>query len=512
AILLFSAATPALAQRVALLRHFIPLPFVEASHLLSSVIGFWLLILARGLFRRLDGALHLTVAVLCSAIVFSLLKGFDYEEALILLAILSSLLASRTAFYRKAALSSQPFSAAWIATIAAIVGVSIWIGVFAFKHVEYSGALWWEFAYRADAPRFLRASVTVAALALGALVYVVLRPGGPEGAPQAPGAELIRRIVAASPRSDANLALTGDKRFLMSPGGDAFVMYQVQGRSWVALGEPVGAEAASEPLLWQYREMCDRHGGWPVFYQVRPETLPLFLDLGLTPLKLGETARVDLDTFSLADSSRKDLRYADRRAGKQGLEFEIVPAAQVPGIVAQLRAVSDEWLARRAAREKRFSVGAFDEAYIGNFDCAVVRRQGLIVGFANIWRAPAGRELSVDLMRHRTSAPPGIMDFLFIRLMLAAKAENYQWFDFGMAPLSGLDRHPLAPVWHRIGAFVFSHGEHFYNFEGLRAYKEKFDPVWSPKYLAAPSGLALPRILLDIAALIAGGTRAIVGK
>jgi len=81
-----------------------------------------------------------------------------------------------------------------------------------------------------------------------------------------------------------------------------------------------------------------------------------------------------------------------------------------------------------------------------------------------------------------------------------------------LAPLSGLDTHPLGPVWHRIGAFLFRHGEHFYNFEGLRAYKEKFDPVWSPKYLAAPGGLALPRILLDIAALTSGGAKEVVLK
>ena len=44
--------------------------------------------------------------------------------------------------------------------------------------------------------------------------------------------------------------------------------------------------------------------------------------------------------------------------------------------------------------------------------------------------------------------------------------------------------------------------DHFYGFEGLREYKDKFDPVWSPKYLAARGGLALPRILADVTALI----------
>jgi len=81
-----------------------------------------------------------------------------------------------------------------------------------------------------------------------------------------------------------------------------------------------------------------------------------------------------------------------------------------------------------------------------------------------------------------------------------------------MAPLSGLENRALAPLWIRIGAMVYHHGEHFYNFQGLRLYKEKFDPLWVPKYLASPGGIALPRVLANVAALIAGGVKGIVGS
>lgn len=512
AILLFSAATPALQDRIAVLRDVLPLPFVEASHMLSSIVGLWLMVLARGLFRRLDGAYHLTVAVLFGGIVFSLMKGFDYEEALILLCVMVLLYASRRAFYRKASLFNQPFSVGWIATIVAIIGASVWIGFFAFKHVEYANSLWWEFAYRADAPRFMRASVAVTVLGLGLFVYMSLRPAPVSAAPAVSGFDAIRPIIAASHSSDSNLALTGDKRFLVSDNAEAFIMYQVQGRSWIAMGEPVGPQQCWEPLMWRFRELCDRRSGWPVFYQIGAENLPLYLDHGLSLLKLGEEARVDLKAFSLEGSARRDLRYADRRAAKEGAEFEIVPASDLRDILGELRDVSEEWLADKATREKRFSVGAFSEDYMRNFDCAVVRRGGRIVAFANVWEAPAGRELSIDIMRHRKGAPHATMDFLFVQLMLWGKSRGFGWFNLGMAPLSGLETHPLGPVWNRIGAFVFRHGEHFYNFEGLRAYKEKFGPVWTPKYLASPGGMALPRILLDVAALISGGAAGILTR
>ena len=104
-------------------------------------------------------------------------------------------------------------------------------------------------------------------------------------------------------------------------------------------------------------------------------------------------------------------------------------------------------------------------------------------------------------------APRSAMDYLFIELMLWGQREGYRWFNLGMAPLAGLESHPLAPAWHRVGNFVFRHGEHFHNFEGLRRYKAKFDPVWEPRYLVARGGIALPRVVVDISVLIAGGAK-----
>jgi phosphatidylglycerol lysyltransferase len=115
-------------------------------------------------------------------------------------------------------------------------------------------------------------------------------------------------------------------------------------------------------------------------------------------------------------------------------------------------------------------------------------------------------------MRFGTRAPRSTMDYLLTQLMLWGKAEGYRWFDLGMAPLAGLEARQLAPLWARAGAWLYRHGEHFYNYQGVRRYKEKFDPVWEPKYLASPGGLARPRILANVATLISGGVTGIVRK
>ena len=140
----------------------------------------------------------------------------------------------------------------------------------------------------------------------------------------------------------------------------------------------------------------------------------------------------------------------------------------------------------KSAREKGFSLGRFDpglSARISRWRWSA--RGSELVAFANLWPTPDRRELSVDLMRFRERLVRDVMDYLFVQLMLWGKAQGYGRFDLGMAPLSGLQERQLAPIWTRAGALLFTHGEKFYNFEGLRRYKDKFKPVWEPRYLAA---------------------------
>jgi phosphatidylglycerol lysyltransferase len=177
-----------------------------------------------------------------------------------------------------------------------------------------------------------------------------------------------------------------------------------------------------------------------------------------------------------------------------------------------LDGISQEWLTAKKTAEKGFSLGAFEPDYVGRFHCAVVRENGRRVAFATLWLGPEGSNAAIDLMRHSQNAHQLTMEYMFIQVLLWAKAQGYNRFGLGMAPLSGLDSHPLAPVWHRIGAMMFQRGGQFYNFQGLRRYKEKFDPVWEPRYLACPGGLSPAQVLLDAAALINGGLRSIITR
>ena len=512
-ILLVSGAIPRSHWRMEWLKDFLPLPVVEVSHFLGSLAGVGLLLLARGLQKRIDSAYVLTIVLLYAGMLFSLLKGLDYEEAVILGLMLLALMPCRKQFYRKGALLYQTFTPGWIAAIVLVLASTLWLGHFAYKHVEYAQDLWWHFSFRGDAPRFLRATVGAVSLAFVFAVIQLMRPARmrPRGI-EAPPPEELKALLRTYPDSYANLALLGDKQFLFNEARTGFVMYGISGRSWVAMGDPVGAYREQVDLAWEFKELCDRHGVWPVFYQVDQSRLPIYLDLGLALMKLGEEARVRLEGFTLAGNDRKGFRNTLNRFEKEGWMFQILPSNTVEERQPELGGISDAWLAAKNTREKRFSLGRFDGRYLSHFPLAVVRRETRIVAFANLWTGGVREELSIDLMRYHPDAPGGVMDFLFMHLILWGQEQGYRWFNLGMAPFSGLRGGAQASLWSKVGSYMYRHGEDFYNFQGLRRYKEKFGPVWISKYLACPGGLALPGVAANVTALISGSLKGAIGK
>jgi phosphatidylglycerol lysyltransferase len=536
AILLVTGALPSEGSRISWLSRAVPLGAIEASHFAGSVAGAALLVVAGGLWRRRDGAYAVAAGLLGLGVVASLVRGVDYEEATILLLTLAVLVPCRRYFSRRSALFGARASAGWLLAVAVVLLGTLWVGLFSYRHVSYATEMWWQFAFRADAPRFLRGMAGAAGVVLTAGIAHLLRSSpkviGTSATPEA--LQRARVVIARCPETEANLALLGDKRLLFRPDvppgdpADGFVMYASQGSSWIAMSAPIGPRSTRESLAWAFRAAAESEGARPVFYELPEQDLALMLELDFALYKLGEEATVSLTDFSLEGGARRGLRRTLRQVEATGCTMEVVAPDGVDGLLPELRSVSDAWLAQKNVPEKGFSLGRFDEAYLRNFPVGVVRRPveggdgtGPVVAFANLWASdrlpgvvpePASRtELSCDLMRFDpASAPDGVMEYLFIRLMQWGASEGYEAFSLGMAPMSGLEpdeaSQALAPLWNRAGALLYRYGEQFYNFRGLRAFKEKFDPVWTSRYLAVPRGrLALTAALTDVAALIAGG-------
>ncbi|HEX6982144.1 MAG TPA: bifunctional lysylphosphatidylglycerol flippase/synthetase MprF [Balneolaceae bacterium] len=511
AILLFSGAVPSEVPRMQWLQHFVPLPVIEISHFLASIIGAALLILAGALQRRIDGAYHLTVGLLVFGILFSLLKGADYEEASALAVMLIAMIPCRDEFHRKAPLFSQQFSSQWFTMILMVLGSAVWLGIFSYRHIEYQQELWWQFFLMGDAPRYLRA--TVAALGFAVIVGFIklLRPRKKEIIePEEHEFQFARDILQQTSHTLSNLVLLGDKKMMFNKSHTSFIMYKEEGRSRVVLGDPVGPGDEAEEMIWKFYEQCSSDDKWPVFYQIGKKNLEYYLDLGLTLFKLGEEARISLDNFSVDRTIDDDLRTNYQRLMSEGYSWELLPGNPEQRCYEELRTIFDADLSIRKRTGQGFSSGDFNEAYLNHFPIVVVKKAGRILAFANILRSGNDYELSTDLLRYHPDESKEIIDFMLIETMLWGKRQQFKWFNLGMAPLSGMDEHDFSPRWSKMAHFVYSYGETIYGFQRVRDYKNKYQPEWEPKFLACPGGLSLPRALSNLANTVSGGFSTLV--
>ncbi len=239
---------------------------------------------------------------------------------------------------------------------------------------------------------------------------------------------------------------------------------------------------------------------------MRAEALPLYLDAGLTLVKLGEEAHIALDRFDLKGSNRSHLRYALRRADRDAMSVEVIPPQAVPGMLPLLREISDDWLDSRDAREKSFSIAAFHDGYLATQSVMLVRQNDEPVAFVTFMTTDLNTDATVGVMRHVPEASPYAMEYLFTQLALHLKEAGFRRLSLGMAPFSGMGSAPMSSLWHRLGRIVWRFGGRFYNFRGLRAFKSKFEPQWEPRYLAASGSVGVFVTLADLS-LLAGGRR-----
>jgi len=514
-LLLLSAAFPALADRLAVLRAHLPLAAIEASHLLSVGTGVLLIALSRGIGDQVLGAYRATMALLVAGALFSVLKGIDFEEAAALLVVAVLLRTQRGRFYRRGHPVFSARSLAWaVGLVAALSGYAL-LGTWVYGDIGRYSDMLLRFAPTAEAPRYLRSLLFAVVVALGYLAGSLFRSRGPTLA-STTDAELSEvRALLDRHGGDVfgHIVLMGDKHLFWPPDRRAVIAFGRIRDRLVALGDPLGDPAATDAAVGAFRDYADRYGMLAVFYEVGEPEVHRYHDAGFALFKLGEAAWVATETFTLEGRRGQDVRYGVNRARREGVAVEMLEPPFAPEALGELKAVSDAWLAGRGGAEKGFSLGRFDPDYLALAPVAVARAGGRVVAFASLMPGYGSREaLSVDLMRQVPDAPPGTMDMLFAELIARARAEGYRWFNLGMAPLAGVGETRYARPRERLARLAYEHGTRLYNYKGLRSFKEKFHPEWRGSYLAYPPFTPLPTLLLDIAALVAGGYRRILWR
>lgn len=523
-ILLASASTPALAHRAAFLRRSVPLALVEISHGVSAVMGFLLLVLSRGLARGYRSSHRIALAVFVAGALTTFLKGLDYEEATLAILAVAVLIVLHTQFERAGKLAPPLEFVVSIGLFAVVLFAVIGFG--SLGPAPQLSTIFSRFEPLAQEARFLRTLLLLSAMAAVAALHFAMRSAPPDALPDAAAIDRALGEARGFGRGTGALLIACADKAIFRPAPASvpdrsapppgFIAYRSAGRFLVAYSDPVCPPGEERDLLAAFLDYAATHDRDVILYQISAGLLPVAHDFGFTFFKLGEEGIVDLTRFDLKGNKAKTWRHAINSVEKAGGRFEVVPPPSEPPLLAALKEISDDWLRDKHVAEKRFSLGRFDEAYLARFPCALARdAAGRIVAFANLLEGPRGEELSVDLMRysHRRQEALGahsVMDYLFLRLMQHGKERGFTRFNLGMAPLASVGEERWARPFEKLAHLFFRHGEHWYNYQGLRRYKEKFDPVWEPRYMAYQRPWDWPLASTTTAVLIAGGWRALL--
>lgn len=308
-----------------------------------------------------------------------------------------------------------------------------------------------------------------------------------------------------NPVSEHNLALTGDKAFFFSESGRSFIMYGIRGKTWIALGAPIGLASERTSLIEQFLDAALDNGAMPAFYAVRDRYCDSFADIGLRRQKIGEMALIPLNNFSLSGKHKARYRQSRNRAIREGLSFEVLTLGEGSPVMNRLEQISNDWLRQQQGQEKGFSLGRFDRKILAQKPIAVAKKNDEIVAFSNLWASADGKELSLDLMRYESNVMVGVIDYVLVEAMLWGSAQGYNAFSLGMAPLAGLESETDLKVMSYLCRMAFKHGDKLYGFKGIRQFKKKFNPEWEAVYLLAPKQRHMPGVLKNLALLSAGG-------
>ncbi|MGB3329127.1 MAG: flippase-like domain-containing protein [Thermomicrobiales bacterium] len=294
-----------------------------------------------------------------------------------------------------------------------------------------------------------------------------------------------------------------DKSFFFDIRGDAVIGYGVSSGVALVLGDPVAAnDDAFDRILRDFLDYCDLNGWNPAFHHATPQRLDAYRQAGLVSLRIGAEAVVEVDTFSIAGNQGKSFRNVLNRIRREGWSLVEWAPPQSEERMRELREVSDEWLTLEGRRERGFTLGAFEDAYIRDSTVLAVQHEdGRVAAFVNLIHDGVPGELTFDLMRHRVDAPNGAMDFVMLSMIEYARAHGYHALSLGMVPFADTPADEDSGVRQHALSLLTRNFDRIFAATTLFAYKDKFRPRWDPRYLVYKSDAALPAIGLAIARL-----------
>ena len=496
--LIVSAIVPQELGHLPLLRELTPSTGQFVFQLPSIVLGVLFFLLARLVKRRLKFTLTLATVLGLVSLVYLNIGSFSLPSSLFLVVLLFLVWWNKDTFVRR------HYIYAWEDCYKDIsyIGGSFFLTlvllghlnphhVFKLKHLSHLVTHWIH---------FLGLS-----LILVILYVLVLRESNKikENFGEVFDKQRYQDFIATIPNLnlDAALAFLGDKYlyWYQEDGQDKVVFqFAIENNKCVVMSDPLAHLGYLEKGLSQFLAEAENANISVIFYEVNQETTLLLHEYGYDFMKFGETAQVSLDEFTTEGKHGKKYRTVVNKLENKGYQFQVLQPPFDKKMLNTLKEISDSWLDGR--QEKGFSLGYFDEKYIQLAPIALVSdEEDNIQAFVTFLASNGPNEASIDLMRYDLkTAPNGIMDYLFVKLLLHFKEEGVTFFDLGMAPLSNVGTEKHSFLQEKVAYLIYAFTNRFYSFSGLRQYKQKFNPIWSTRYVAYPRDTWL---ILDMLAI-----------
>ncbi len=503
-VLLLSASAPGVLSRLKIAQEFLSLPIMNVSHQLTVAAGFILLGLCRGIEYKVKRTYKIAIAVLISAALFSVFKGFDYEEAIFLVIVTLLLVASKKQFYRESYVLTWGKVLVDLAVVMIITMMYVIIGYLNLPSAKiHIPAALRDYIITDYRDLFYSAIIGILiALVILFVGYMIRRPKMMGMESSIHQVEKIKNHLERYQGTElSHLIFLHDKYVYWNIDQTVLFSYQKYADKIVVLGNPIGEEADFSSAIEEFLQTADLYGFTPVFYEINDTILPSLHEHGFNFLKLGEEAFVKLDSFTFTGKKMKGCRAVKNKFEREQFSVDLLSPPYSSEIMIELEEVSTKWLQGRA--EKGFSLGFFDKDYLNTSKIAVLRDEDSIIGFASIMPMYDNNErISVDLMRFKPDAPSGTMDFIFLSLFEWAKGEGYRIFNIGMSPLSNVGQSRYSFLSEKIAAQIFLHGHYFYHFKGLKNFKDKYADFWESKYVAYRKKTNLSFTMVQITLLI----------
>ncbi len=504
-VLLTSALIPALTDRVKIATDLLSLPILHLSRQLSISIGILLVAISKDIRMKVKRAYKFTWWLLLFGMLFTFTKGFDFEEALFLMLVLVLLRMSKTSFYRK----SLPFDR-FAVIIASIVG---FIGVFIYT--KLSNIIFREF-FRGPYFKNILTRGILNYRTNGIIIYITLivfffvwemtkeRITSDDRYEELDEVKIKSFLEENTGSYQAHLLFLKDKHLFYAKSNKVVFAFEKSHGIIVVLGDPIGDENYFGEAIVEFQKFIDEYGYKSAFYEVSDNLLSLYQQHGYYFFKLGETALVELNSFDISGPSSRDFRNILSRFKRDGYEFELLePNTIQADLYSTLKTISDEWLDGR--NEMGFSLGSMDEQYLSRSRVGLIKHidTGKVMAFVSLMsKYDKDKSTSIDLMRFRKEVPSNTMAFLILNVILALKEKNFETLNLGMAPLSNVGSRQNAHFKERVAQLMYKYGNDIYKFDGLRKFKEKFNPVWRGRYLAYEDLTLLPTSLIEATFLI----------